>query len=169
LTAGPAAGLGLQPGVALLGEASAIVRPGGGLGLYATFVLSAPSSAFVGSGQGATVSRFGLDLGLCAPDLLWSSRALELCAGAEVGRLRAFGFGLPTNAEQNLWSFAATAGAHLRQMLDGRLFMAAGVRLVVPLERDRIAYAGPGGVPVQIYQASPVGGSGELLIGVVLP
>jgi hypothetical protein len=169
LTAGPGASLGLQPGVALLGEASAIVRPFGGLGLFATFVLSAPSSAFVGPNNGATLSRAGLDLGVCAPDLLWSSRALELCAGGEIGRLRAFGFGLTTNGEQNLWAFAATAGAHLRQRIDGPLFVAAGIRLVVPLERDRIAYAGPAGVPIQIYQASPVGGSGELLIGVVLP
>jgi hypothetical protein len=168
LTAGPGAGVGLQPGVALLGEASAIVRPTGGLGLFATFVLSGPSSAFVGPNEGATLSRVGFDLGLCAPDLVWSSRALELCAGAQIGRLRAFGFGLVTNAEQNLWSFAATAGAHLRQMLEGPLFVAAGVRLVIPFERDRIAYAGTGGVPVQVYQAAPVGGSGELLIGVVL-
>ncbi|HEY6476089.1 MAG TPA: WD40 repeat domain-containing protein, partial [Polyangia bacterium] len=54
LTAGAGAGMGLQPGVALLGEASAIVRPRGGLGLFATFVLSSPSSAFLGPNDGAT-------------------------------------------------------------------------------------------------------------------
>jgi hypothetical protein len=169
LTAGPGAGVGLQPGVVLLGEASAIVRPGGGLGVFATFVLSSPSSAFLSPNVGATLSRIGLDLGVCAPGLGWSSRTLELCAGAEVGRLRAFGFGLGANAEQNLWSFAATAGIHLRQMIDGPLFVAAGARLVIPLERDRIAYLGPAGKPIEIYQAAPVGGSGELLIGVTFP
>jgi len=168
--AGPGAGVGLQPGVVLLGEASAIVRPNRGLGGFATFVLSSPSSASLGANQGATLSRFGLDLGVCAPELGWSSRALDLCAGAEVGRLHAFGFGLPFNTVQDLWSFALTAGAHLRQMIDGGpLFVAAGARLVAPLERDRIAYAATYGPPIQIYQAAPVGGSGELLIGVAFP
>ncbi len=165
--AGPGVGVGLQPGVALLGEASAIVRPAGGVGLHATFVISSPSSAFLGPGEGATLSRTGVDLGVCAPDLERSSRALELCAGGEVGRLRAFGFGFPSNAEQSLWSFAATASAHVRQMIDGPLFVAAGARLVIPFERDRILLGGSAGVPLQIYRASPVGGSGELLIGVI--
>jgi hypothetical protein len=167
LRAGPGAGVGLQPGVVLLGEASAIVRPTGRVGLYATFVLASPSSAFLGPDDGATLSRTGLDLGVCAPDLVRSSRALELCAGAEVGRLRAFGFGFPSSTEQNLWSFAATASAHLRQTIDGPLFVAAGARLVIPFERDRIIFNGPAGVPLEIYQASAVGGSGELLIGVI--
>jgi hypothetical protein len=167
LTAGPGVGGGLQPGVALLAEASAIVRPYGGLGLFATFVLSSPSSASLGPHDGATLSRVGLDLGVCAPELGRSWRALELCAGAEIGRLRAFGFGFPTNVDQNLWSFAATASARVRQVIDGPLFVAVGARLVIPLERDRIAYAGPAGIPIDIYQASPVGGSGELLIGVI--
>jgi hypothetical protein len=52
-------------------------------------------------------------------------------------------------------------------VIDGPLFVAAGARLVIPLERDRIAYAGAAGIPLQIYQASPVGGAGELLIGVI--
>jgi hypothetical protein len=167
LAAGPGAGVGLQPGVVLLGEASAIVRPRGGLGLYATFVLSAPTSAFVGPGEGATLSRLGLDLGVCAPDLALGSRALELCAGAEIGRLRAFGFGFPSTVEQNLWSFGATASAHVRQTIDGPLFVAAGARLVIPFERDRILFNGSAGAPLPIYQAAPVGGSGELLIGVI--
>jgi hypothetical protein len=172
LTAGPGAGLGLQPGVVLLGEASAIVRPTGGFGLFAAFVLSAPSSAFLGPSDGATLSRYGVDLGVCAPALERGSRALELCGGGEIGRIRAFGFGFPTNADQNLWSFAATASAHVRQMVDGPLFVAAGARLVIPLERDRILYAGAPELPMpifQIYEAAPVGGSGEVLIGVLLP
>jgi hypothetical protein len=170
LMAGPGAGLGLQPGVVLLGEASVVVRPTRGLGGFATFVLSSPSSAFLGPDQGATLSRIGLDLGICAPELGWSTRALDLCAGAEIGRLHAFGFGLPFNTVQNLWSFALTAGAHLRQAIDGGpLFVAAGARLLVPLERDRIASAAASGALMQIYQAAPVGGSGELLIGVAFP
>lgn len=91
---------------------------------------------------------------------------MALCGGAELGRLRAVGFGFDRSTAQEHWSVDLAAKAELHQRLVGPLFAALGAELLIPLQRDRIAYTDPSGRVAQIFTTAPVAGSGRLLVGV---
>lgn len=167
LKAGPAVGFGLEPGATPAGEVAAAVGRTGGASLSAALILSSSSRALAGSNQGATLGRAAGNLSWCPPSFGSEPQAFDLCAGLELARLSAVGFGFSPSTTQRTWSLAVTAGAWWRQRLKGPLFLSLGARLLVPIERDRIAYADPTGRTVQIFQAAPVGGAGDLLLGVV--
>ena len=166
IAAGPGAEAGLLPGVALEAGATLTVRPSGGAGVFASALISTSATAYVAAGQGATLSRAALGLGGCSRELARRSHVLELCIGGELARVHAAGIGFDLTAVQERWALAITAGANLRQQIAGPLFAAAGVRLLIPFERDRIAYTDPTGQTVPIFRAGPVGGSAQLLMGV---
>ncbi len=166
LALGPALEVGLLPGLGLTAEAAVALRHDGGAALFVAASLSGKTNAFIDASQGATLQRQAVEVAGCWPDLVWDSRALGLCGGAELGRLRAVGFGFDRSATQERWSVSVTAGAQLRQPLVGPLYAAVGAELLIPLERDRIAYSDPGGAVEQIFTTAPVAGSGRILIGV---
>jgi hypothetical protein len=162
---GPAIVLGLLPGPSLAGEAAVGLQRGDGM-LLVSAALSAKETVFINPTQGATLSRGAVDVAGCWPGLDRDSRTLALCGGAELGRLRAVGFGFDASTTQERWSVGLVADALLRQRLVGPFFAAIGAKLVIPLQRDRIAYTGPTGQVEQIFTTAPVAGSGRLLIGV---
>ncbi len=162
---GPALTFGLLPDPSLAAEAAVAVRRDGGM-LVVSASLSSKESTFINASQGATLSRGAVEIAGCWSAPAWGSRTLALCGGAEVGRLRAVGFGFDLSTAQEHWSVDLAAGAELHQRIVGPLFAAIGAELLVPLQRDRIAYTDPGGRPEQIFTTAPVAGSGRLLIGV---
>ena len=162
---GPAVAFGLLPDPSLAAEAAVAVRRGGGM-LVVSASLSSKESTFINATQGATLSRGAVEIAGCWSAPAWSSRTLALCGGAEVGRLRAVGFGFDLSTAQEHWSVDLAAGAELHQRIVGPLFAAIAAELLVPLQRDRIAYTDPSGRPEEIFTTAPVAGSGRLLIGV---
>jgi len=166
LKAGPAVGFGLAPGATPAGEVAAAVGRTSGASLSAALVLSSSSRTLAGSNQGATLGRTAGDLMWCPPSFGSEPQSFALCVGVEIARLSAVGFGFSPSRTERLWSLAVAAGAWWRQQLKGPLFFSLGVRLLVPIDRDRIAYSDPTGRTVEIFRAAPVGGTGDLLIGV---
>ena len=166
VAAGPMTGLGALP-VPYLGlQATAIVRRGA-LGLLLGGSLARRSGVAAGPMQGADLSRAAVDVAWCPVQVTRGSRALDLCAGAEVVRLRATGFGFPLSATEDRWSVAGLAAAQARQQLWGPLFVAAGLELTVPTQRDRIAYSDQVGAVREIFQVAPVAGGAQLLVGLL--
>ena len=76
-----------------------------------------------------------------------------------------FGFDRSTD-RRSAGPSTSPRSAELRQRLVGPLFAALGAELLIPLQRDRIAYTDPSGRVAQIFTTAPVAGSGRLLIGV---
>jgi hypothetical protein len=168
LAAGPGAEIGLLPGLVPDVQFRVTIRHAGGPAVFASGLVSASASAFVSPTQGATLSRNGVGIGGCTPELAWTFPELDFCAGGEIARVHAAGFGFDQNRVEDRWSFAVTADATLYQLIAGPLFAAVGVRLLIPLQHDRIAYIGSTGQEAQIYRTAPVAGSGQLLIGLKL-
>ena len=166
LALGPALALGLLPDPSLAAEAAVAVRRGGGGILFVSAGLSAKQTAFINATEGATLSRGAVEIGGCWPAFGRGARTLALCGGAELGRLRAVGFGFDRSTAQEHWSVDLAAKAELHQRLVGPLFAALGAELLIPLQRDRIAYTDPSGRVAQIFTTAPVAGSGRLLVGV---
>ncbi len=162
---GPALSLGLLPEPSLAAEAAVAVRHDRGM-LVVSASLSSEESAFINASQGATLSRGAVEIAGCWSGPARESLLLALCGGAEVGRLRAVGFGFDLSTTEERWSVDLAANAELRQALVGPLFAAIGAKLLIPLQRDRIAYTDPTGRVEQMYTTAPVAGSGRLLIGV---
>jgi hypothetical protein len=166
LAFGPTLAVGLLPGLGIAGEVAVALRHDGGGGLFVAASLSREVNAFIDASRGATLRREAAEVAGCGPDLVWGSRALSLCGGAELAMLRAVGFGFDPSATEERWSVGVTAHAQLRQRLVGPLYAAVGVELLIPLQRDRIAYTDPSGGVQQIFTTWPVAGSGQILIGV---
>jgi hypothetical protein len=166
LALGPTVAVGLLPGLAPAGEVAVALRHHGGGGLFVAASLSSEVNASLNASQGATLRRGAAQVAGCGPDLIWGPRALSLCGGAELAMLRAVGFGFDPSATEERWSVGVTADAQLSQRLVGPLYAAVGVGLLIPLQRDRIAYTDPSGSVEQIFTSSPVAGSGRILIGV---
>lgn len=125
-----------------------------------------PSTRSVVNGsQGATLSLVSAELAGCSADLVRKSRALGFCLGVEFARLRAEGFGFDLSTTEESWSIDLGAGIDFRQKLVGPMFVALGVKLLIPLERARIAYSDATGQVEQIFVAAPVAGSGQLRLG----
>ena len=162
---GPAVAVGLLPDPTLAAEAAVAVRRGGGM-LVVSASLSSKESTFINASQGATLSRGAVEIAGCWSAPVWGSRTLALCGGAEVGRLRAVGFGFDLSTTQERWSVDLAGNAELHQRLVGPLFAALGAELLIPLQRDRIAYTDPSGHVEQIFTTAPVAASGRFLIGV---
>jgi hypothetical protein len=163
---GPALDVGLLPGLGLAGEAAVALRHDGGGALFVAGSLSREANAFVNASQGASLKRQAVEVAGCWPDLVWGSRAVGLCGGAELARLQAVGFGFDRPASQERWSIGVTAGVQLRQRLAGPLYAAVGAELLIPLERNRIVYTDPSGAVAPIFTTAPVAGSARILIGI---
>jgi hypothetical protein len=166
LAFGPKLAVGLLPGLGVAGEVAVALRHDGGGGLFVAASVSEEANDFIDASRGATLRRGAAEVAGCGPDLVWGSRALSLCGGAELAMLRAVGFGFDPSTTEERWSVGVTAHAQLRQRLVGPLYTAVGIELLVPLERDRIAYTDPNGDVQQIFTTWPVAGSGQILIGV---
>jgi hypothetical protein len=90
---------------------------------------------------------------------------LGLCAGGEVGHLRASGFGFSALASDAQWTFGLSAGGQLQRKLMAGLSAAFGLAIVVPLTRGRVAYAGSAGETLEVWREPPVAGVASLRLG----
>jgi hypothetical protein len=169
LEAGPSVSAGMLPGVSLAGELRLFVAPPIGPGFYAGFGFWPQSKATVADQQRADIGAWIAALGVCP--LTWSSgsRQLDLCAGGELGRMHASGFGFVTSWSRNRWILDLAAGGQGRQKIAGGLFVELGVRAVVPLLRNRVAYANADGTSQKVFEMAPVAAVGHLGLGFAFP
>ena len=162
---GLSAAAGLLPGLELGGEVRVLLAPPAWPVLYATVALWQQATRSIPNGRGANLDLWTAGLGACpvyARSLSW---ALGLCAGGDLGRLRATGFGFSTLASDAQWTFGLNAGGQLQRKLAPGLSAALGLEIVAPLTKGKVAYAGSAGEPLEVWRASPVAGVGSLRIG----
>jgi hypothetical protein len=117
------------------------------------------------AGVGTELGVMTLGLFVC-PLAFDSGRVgLRACAGQAIGRIRAAGFGFDRDREHVRVFY--DLGARLRGVLRlaGPLALRVGVGLAVPLSRDRFVYAERDGTHPELFQVSPVVGTGELGLG----
>jgi hypothetical protein len=168
LAAGPLTGLGALPAPYFGAQATALVRRGHlGVLLGGSLARRSGVPAAPGTGEGVDLSRAAFDAGWCPLHARRGPQTADLCAGVEVSRLHAAGFGFAVSATQDSWSVAGLAQAQARRQLWSALFLAVGLQLTVSPQRDRVAYADPTGALREIFQAAPVQGAGQLLVGLL--
>ncbi len=165
--AGVAGGAGLLPRLTPGAEVRLALALAPVPTLFASGVIWRSQNALIaGSDTGSTLGLWLAGLGVCPIDRRWRSRALSACVGGEVGRLHASGIGFAQSFDQDRWATDVTAGAHLRQTLDGSgFYLALDVRLVVPLLRGRIVFGDASGAPGEIFRMWPVAPAGGLQVG----
>jgi hypothetical protein len=162
---GAAVGVGLLPAPAPAGEVSIFVMAPKAPALYASIGVWTEERASVAMDRGATLSMALAGLGICPAVTNMVSATVVSCVGGDLGRLRARGFGLDSQATQDRWVADLTAGAHLRRPIWGGFYAALGVRLLVPLIRDQIAYRDTAGQTQDIFRMRPVAVVGQLRLG----
>ena len=162
---GIAAAIGILPGLNLGGEIRLAFAPPAWPVLYTTFALWRENTKTIATGRGANLDLWTAGLGACpvyARSVAW---ALGLCAGVDLGRLRAAGFGFSTPASDTQWTFDLSAGTQLQRRLAAGFSAALGLEIVLPVTKGRVAYAGAAGETVEVWRASPVAGAGSLRLG----
>ena len=160
--AGLAFGLGLLPAPALGATASVFVGSAAGRRVFVAAGAWSQQSPTVGAGQGVALDLAWLGAGVCPvgrDGRAWTWRA---CAQGEVGRLRAVGFGFILSTSEERLTVDVAAGAEVERRLLGPLRAGLSVDLVVPLIRDRIAYAASSGQTTAIFRREPVAAVGGL-------
>jgi hypothetical protein len=162
---GVAVSAGILPGLELGGEVRLLVAPTAWPALYTTFALWQEAKKSIASGRGAMLDLWNVGLGACPVYSRSPSWALGLCAGGDLGRLRAAGFGFSSPASDAEWTFAVTAGGQLQRKLGAGLSAALSLEIAALLLRGRVAYAGSAGESVEVWRASPVAGVGSLRLG----
>ena len=87
--------------------------------------------------EGARFSLVGLGLYLCPIGLGPQASRLAFCAGQELGRLRATGFGFDRNGDRTLLVYDLALRGRFSQRLAGPLRLLAGAGARFPLSRER--------------------------------
>ena len=156
---------GLLPGLGLGAEVRVLLAPTAWPALYATVARWQQATQSIPAGRGAHLDLWTAGLGACPVYARSPGWALALCAGGDVGRLSASGFGFSTSASDAQWTFGLSAGGQLQRKLAPGVSAALGLEIVVPLTRGRVAYAGSAGGSLEVWRASPVAGVGSLRLG----
>ena len=156
--AGIAGGAGLLPRMSAGAEVHLALAIAPFPTLFASGTIWRSQSELIqGGDSGSTLGLWLAGLGLCPIDHRWTTRSFSACLGGEVGRLHAAGVGFPQAFDQDHWAADVTAGARVRQAIDGGgFYLAAAVRLAVPLLRSRILFGDANGAPAQIFRMWPV-------------
>lgn len=156
--AGIAGGAGLLPRMAAGAEVHIALAIAPFPTLFASGTLWRSQSELIqGTNSGSTLGLWLAGLGLCPIDHRWTTRSFSACLGGEVGRLHAAGVGFPQAFDQDHWAADVTTGARVRQAIDGSgFYLAAAVRLAVPLLRGRILFGDANGAPAEIFRMWPV-------------
>ena len=155
-------GLGILPGLNLGGEARLLVAPPAWPAFYTSLTLWSERTKTIAAGRGATLDLWTAGLGVCPVRALSPSWAFALCAGGDVGRLRAHGFGFSTAANDKQWLMELTTGGQIQRRLVRGLSAALGLDLVIPLMSGKVAYARSAGEPVEVWRRWPVAGVGSV-------
>lgn len=162
---GAALAVGVLPGSAPGGEASILVGPPGSVVAYVAAGFWPEERASVAPNQGAALSLAMAGAGLCSARWRAAHLGLDLCLGADIGRLRTRGFGLDNQATSDRWAAEVTAGGELRWPTGRGLYLALGARLVVPFIRDQIAYHDSSGQSRELFRMSPLAAVGLIRLG----
>ena len=157
---------------------SAGVVPGAALGLLASGRLDLPSFLPIeltgygwpdreaqASEGGATISMFAVSLAACPQMELAGSVWATACAGVAGGALRARGFGFDHVNEGTKPVVAVVPSLRLAWAFYGPLFASAGAGLHAAVVRPRYVVHEPDGTKRDVFQMAPVGGIGEIGIG----
>jgi hypothetical protein len=161
---GAALAVGLLPGSAPGGEASIFAGPPGPVVAYVSAGFWPEERASFAPNQGAALSLAIFGAGIC-PVRRAARLGLDLCLGADIGRLRARGFGLDNQTTSDRWAADVAAGGELRWPTGRGLYLALGVRLVVPLVRDQISYLDSSGQSRELFRMSPLAAVGLVRLG----
>ena len=162
---GPVVAVGLLPDVGLAAEARVAVTPPAGPDLFASASAWRTDSVSLDGGSGARVGLVMAGLGVCPLARRAPTRAVAGCLGVEGGRLSASGYGFDNAFTNERWTADVTLGAELRQRLGGALFVAFGLRAVVPLVRDRVVYGAPTGETRELFRMWPLALIAGLRVG----
>jgi hypothetical protein len=162
---GLSAASGLLPDLDLGGEVRLFLAPTVWPAFYAMVARWQQATQSIPDGRGAHLDLWTAGLGACPVYARSPGWALALCAGGDVGRLSASGFGFSTSASDAQWNLGLSAGAELQRKLAQSVSAALGLEIVVPLTRARVAYAESAGGSLEVWRASPVAGVGSLRLG----
>jgi len=157
-------------GIGLLPEPAVGVRAGVGVAPPAFWLTELeatywPAQERERGGVGTELGLMTLGLFVCPLTFESGWLGLRICAGQELGRVHAAGFGFDRDREHARLFF--DAGARLRGVLrlTGALELRAGIGVALPFSRDRFVYAERDGSHPELFQVAPVVGTGELGLG----
>jgi hypothetical protein len=162
---GAALALGLLPGAAPGAEASILAGPPGPIVAYVRAGFWPEERASVGPNQGAGLSLAEAGVGICSPRLRTAHLGFEPCLGADLGRVRVWGFGLDDQATSDRWAADVAVGFALRWPAGPGPYVSLGARLIVPLVRDQITYLDPAGQDRGLFRMSSLAAVGVLRLG----
>ena len=169
--------------VALLGGAVASVGPLPNVGVGAqlrALITPVPFFSFQLGGSvwlpqttslGDNGGRFFMALGTLSGCPLTGVRAgirYAACAGVEFGAMHAGGFGFPLTVGRDDPLVNGLLEARVVRKIVGPFAASVGAGLSVPFLREQYYYVDPGGTPREVFLASPVTGTLDLLLGVDL-
>jgi hypothetical protein len=161
--AAAAAGLGHLPGASLGVAAHVAITPPSAWPIEAGFVLFPPKTAQMDGTSGRVrFDSLAASLILCPWQPAWLAE-LALCAGAEVGRLRARSDGFPegdTTANDAIAN--ALGAARLRFQLVGALELHARLVLAVPLAQHRYTVQTDDGATATLFRIPQLAARSEL-------
>jgi hypothetical protein len=170
---GASASLGELPRLAAAVEGRLWATPGRGPALFAGgSVWRSQRTLVAGSdSSGAELDLWTAGLGLCPlTPHAEHAPAYVACLVGDVGRFGASGFGFVRTRNGRHWIGDAGFEGDVRQRLARRIFLSAGLRLVVPLVRDDVAYMdSASGTAMSIFRVAPVVATAALRLGAVFP
>jgi hypothetical protein len=169
IAGGATIGLGLLPGDAAGGVALwAQIAPPRGPSFEVGGAVWIDHQVTLPGGDASFSLAYGW-IAVCPFDASLAGSTLTACLGPQVGSLRVAGAGFPSAFRQEQAIVSILAGARARRRFVGPLFGTAGLGITVPTLRDRFYYTDPQGVRREVFQASPVAGTGDLALGFELP
>jgi hypothetical protein len=156
--------IGLLPGFAPGGAVAGVVEPPRFVPIEARLGAWSAQEANVAPG-GGSFALVASALSLC-PTLEPSARIrVTACLGAEVGSMRAEGFGFDRTFARSQTLAGIGGGVRVATPIAGALFVTAGVRGLAPLVRPRFTYATASGATEDIYRMAAAAGAADIGAG----
>lgn len=140
--AGLAAAAGMLPNPSAGAQGRVRVAPPAWPLLYATFTLWQQETRSLATGPTASLDLWTVGLGACRRMHSGQRVTLQLCGGAETGRMRVAGFGVAPNIETETagWFVDVAAGGMLEGRITTGLLAGVAMQLALPLTRSRVIY-----------------------------
>ena len=162
---GLAVAAGLLPRLGAGGGGRVLVAPPGWPALYVSFDAWPEQRRFLSPDQGAVLGVWTLGSGVCWLRLPSSTWTYGLCAGADLRRLHASGFGFAGPEASQRWLVDLVPGGHVQVRLARGLSSTFGLQLLVPVTRGEIDYQSATGETQEMWKSWPVSAVGFLHVG----
>ena len=124
-----------------------------------------PARETEAAGEGAEFAMVSVGLYLCPLDLGPQETRVALCAGQELGQLRASGFGFDRNDERTRLIYDLALRVRLSQRLVGPLRLLAGAGVRFPVSRDRFVAQEGDGTRREVFERPLAAATLQLGIG----